>query len=136
MAINYVKLAATALKLINANGRSVSLSVSSRTPTDPTMPWRGTDGTATTITVKAVIYPFDFAEVASGGSKEAYSRDLIHDNVRRGDMQAIVAASAIVGIDPLKADYMLDGTITWHVINVAAIQPGDTAVAYTFHLRE
>ena len=41
---DFVKLAATAQRLVEANGRAVDLFRVNRTPDDPARPWRGVRG--------------------------------------------------------------------------------------------
>lgn len=82
MAIDYASLAAVAQSLIGDNGRNVSLVQSSRTPADPSKPWRA-GGTATTISpVKAVLVPYDEEEG--------------EENIKRGDTMAFVAQNAVI----------------------------------------
>ena len=56
--VDYTKLAATADRLIKANGREITFIGKSQTPADPTKPWDGpTDGTDTKLILKGVFVP-------------------------------------------------------------------------------
>lgn len=56
--VDYVKLSAAALRLIQTNGRVITLVQENKTPADPTQPWKGpTPGTETTDTISAVFVP-------------------------------------------------------------------------------
>jgi len=48
MSINYIKLAATAQKLVIQNGRSITLIRNNETPIDPARPWNGSEPTPDT----------------------------------------------------------------------------------------
>lgn len=136
MAINYQRMVKIAQKLIDENGRDVVLTLNDRTPVDGTKPWRDSGTNSTQITVRAVVFQSPIEETAVDGQKLAYSRELIHDPVRRGDMLAIVAAKDVVSIDMNTVDTLLDGTDLWHVITVDNIQPGPVLVAVQLKLRK
>lgn len=119
---DYAKLALTAQRLIQSNGRSVTLKKLGEVDADPAEPWRASDGVDTTVTLIAVIVPFEVADEDAS-------------LVRRGDMTAYVAALD-GGTDELdKFDEMLDGTDVWKIVGGTVINPGDTRVLYVLTLR-
>lgn len=122
---NYVKLAATAKRLIELNGRTVTLVRKTRTAADAAKPWRGPSGTGNTTvaTPKAVIYPAvekneDGALVSRGFEKAMIAHDSLSPKQDLTDIDAIV-----------------DGGVTYKVIKAYRIGPGDTTIHYEFDLK-
>lgn len=122
MAIDYAALALVAQKLIDENGRSLTITLRPRTPADPTQPWLGPDLTAaSSITVIGVI----------GDDEEADPKDEL---VRTGKKLAYIAA---LDTDPAlveQFDVMTDGTDRWKIKNVQTIAPGPVRVVYVLTL--
>ena len=125
MAIDYAHLALVAQRLINDNGRSLTITLRSRAPADPTKPWNGPSLAAnatTTINVVGVI-----------GMHEEY--DPHPDLVRSGDKQAYISA---LDTDPSLVehfDILDDGDDRWKIDKVDLIAPGPTRVIYLLKLR-
>lgn len=121
--VDYVELAATAQRLINENGRDVTIIRKDRTPADANKPWRGGGTSDTTVgPVKAVIFPFNAADVDG-------------TLVRREDKQAWVAAND-TGASPIETfDELIDGSTTFQILSVEVINPGDTLLVYQLQLR-
>ena len=126
MALDYAKLAATADKLIAANGKQVTFKQQSQTPADGSKPWRGAGANVESLTIPAfaVVLPNDELD-----DKEA---------MRRGDATAYIAASTFGSGDPFTAadlvaiDTMVDNEgYTWRVHGVEIINPGAIRVLYT-----
>lgn len=116
--VNYVSLAATAKRLIDSNGRDVTLAKLDRTPADVNKPWRAGGGSDTTTgPLKAVIVPFE-AEDDDGAV------------TRSEDMVAYVAASDTDPAEIETYDRLLDGADVWRIKKVITINPGDTRVVY------
>ncbi len=129
MALNYSRLAATADRLIKANGKNVTFKRQSQTPADSNKPWRGAGAHQEDLTIAcvAVVVPNDEID-----DKEA---------MRRGDSTAYIAASTFGNGDPFSAadlvtiDTMVDDEgYTWHVHGVKIINPGSMRVLYTAEL--
>jgi hypothetical protein len=130
MAIDYTRMRLVAERLVEENGRTVSLIRTDRvTDTDPTKPWRGTDGTLEiTANVTAVLVPFEL-------------EDFEGSLVQRGDMQAIVAAKSVSddGVSNVEVetyDYLLDGLDRWKIMDAQSINPGGTRIVYMLQLRK
>lgn len=130
MALNYTNMRALAERLIEENGRTVSLvRVDQVNDTDPARPWRGTTGASEiSISVLAVMVPFE---------KEDFEGSL----VKRGDMRAFVAATSVEDENPANVqiedyDYMLDGGVRWKIVEAQSINPGSLRIVYELQLRK
>ncbi len=129
--MNYEKLAETSQKLIEKNGRDVTIIKNSETLSDNNKPWRGStpgmDNTnETAIDCKAL-----FTGIESVVGK---------DNVQMQSQVALVAAkSAISGQPPTETDLtdfdrVSDGSRTWEVIKIIAVNPGPRALLWKLYL--
>ena len=124
--VDYVSLAATAKRLIDANGRDITLTKRDRTPADSAKPWRGGNATPTSVgPVKGVLVPFESEEV--DGSL-----------VRRDDKKALIAANDDDSELLEQFDVLIDGDATdpWRILTVEVINPGDTRVIYKMQVRK
>lgn len=129
--VNYVSLAATAERLIEENGRDLTVIQAGETAANPAEPWRAdTPAGESRITVKGVIVEFD-------------NEDFDGTLVRRGDKRAFIAHNSIV--DAAGAgestelegfDRLLDAGAEWKIVSVKAIHPGDIRVVYDLQLRK
>lgn len=124
---DFTKLAATAKRLIEKNGRTVTVQQQAVTAADASMPWRATPTpAAVSVTGKAV-----FVDSASLGI--TYVNE---DNVKRGVQVALFAASND-GNNELEAfDTIEDGTRTWKITNAEVLQPADTRLLYMFEVAQ
>lgn len=130
MAINYTNMRALAKRLVEENGRTVSLvRLDQVNDSDPAMPWRGTTGASEiSIDVIAVMVPYE---------KEDFEGTL----VKRGDMQAIVAATSVEAENPANVqiedyDFLDDDGERWRIMGADRINPGDLRIVYILHLRK
>ena len=120
--VNYTSLAATAERLIEANGRLVTFTKRDSDPADTSMPWRGGDLDNTTLSnISAVVIPLERED--RGG-----------ELVRRGDAEAYVAHNSVSGDTLDDYTFMTDGTIIWRILSVEVINPGDTRIMYQLML--
>jgi hypothetical protein len=117
---NFTKLAATALRLINANGRTVTIVHQGNTPTDPTKPWRGED-----TTVRASV---------TGTGVFTSLEALNPDNTKREGQMLLFAASADESNDLEEFDQVVDGARYWKIVRAEVIGPADTRVLYKFEV--
>jgi hypothetical protein len=122
--VDYVALAATAERLINANGRDVTIVQKDRTPADANKPHRGGGASDTSVgPVKAVIIPFS-------------ADDVDGTLIRRNDKRAYVAAND-TGVSLIEQfDTLTDGSDTWRIEAVDVINPGATRLLYDIQLRQ
>jgi hypothetical protein len=120
--VNYASLATTAQRLINENGRTVTLTKTDRTPADSNKPWRAGGSSDTTVDVVAVLVPYE-------------SKDVDGTLVKRGDNRAYVAALD-TGAELIEDyDTLVDSSDYWRIQAVEVINPGDTRVLYDIQLR-
>lgn len=130
MALNYANLANTAERLIEENGRSLTLIKGGEVVADVNKPY-GPDTTTGDLsyTVIGVIVEFE---------NEAFDGTLI----MRGDKRALVAHNSVVdeagagSVEIEKFDRLLDGLVDWKIENVISWQPGDTRIFYDLQLRK
>lgn len=129
--VDYVSFQNLAERLIEANGRTLSLVRRDQgNPTDPAMPWRGsTEADTITVVVKGVVIDFE---------KEDFDGSL----VRRGDKRILIAAKSVTdesSASNLKIedyDHVLDGTVRWKIITAELIEPGDTRIVFDLQVRQ
>lgn len=120
---DYAKLAATAQRLINKNGRDMTLTLRDRTAADPAKPWEGpaSPGTDTSVTVKGVHLGYLTEEKNGVLTRSSYET-------------AYVAA---LDTDPAVIetyDTLVDGSDVWHIQDVEKLAPGDTRILYILQL--
>lgn len=122
--VNYVRIAATAKRLIEANGRNVTLIRKSRTPNDVAMPWRGptSPGDTTVGIVKAIIYPVKEEEI------DGFL-------IKAGMEKATIAHDSLATPQDLRdIDAIIDATVTYKVVKAVVIGPGGVNLVYEFFL--
>jgi hypothetical protein len=131
--VNYTQLAATAQRLIEANGRSVTLVERSSTPEDASKPWRGPDEDVTPPTQTTVTGVFLSAtsETELGELLQLIDAGLI----QRGQKFLMVAADSLPSTLDIRAQAsVLDGAQSWAVQEVATLQPGSTPLLHALVL--
>lgn len=129
--INYTRMRATAVRLIEANGRTMTFTKLGSTPLNPAEPWRedsGVDDTDITVIVL---------------ESEFENEDIDGTLVRRGDKKMLVAASSIEANAPSGADTdledydeLLDGGTPWKIERVLPTRPGEPRVMYEVQVRK
>lgn len=129
MALNYTRLANTAERLIEENGRDLVLVRGSEALAAPAEPW-GPDLVTgeTRFTVTGVIVMYE---------NEAFDGTLI----MRGDMRALVAENSVLeesggSTEIEKFDRLLDGDVDWKIMDVTVWKPGNTRIFYDLQLRK
>ncbi len=137
--VDFVNLAKTAKKLVEANGRSVTLYKRDRTPAVAADPWRGPDSVPTSPD-GLVIGPLKVAFVPATGS--GFGKLLFDaDNTlrRKIDLVGLLATDSVVALDFTaadveKADTLKDGTKIYKIVEVGHLQPGDTSLLFVLGL--
>lgn len=128
---DFVKLAATAKRLIEKNGRVVSLFKRSTTPANASQPWRGAtalDASGNPLNVIACVVPaagsgFGRRRVVDGELAEAF------------EQVALVAASSLPADTELERfSTVVDGKRTWKIDAVDKLQPADVPLVYVLGL--
>jgi len=132
MALDYVSFQNLAERLIEENGRTISLVRRDQgNPTDPAKPWRGsTEADEITVVVKGVFIEFE---------KEDFDGSL----VRRGDKRILIADKSVTdeggSSSNLKIedyDHVLDGLVRWKIITAELIEPGPLRIMYDLQVRQ
>lgn len=120
MAINYVKLQATALRLITENGRTITLGRKSRNPADASEPWNGPTGADTTLSISGVFVPpssvREFGLPALGEGTE-------YQDLLRFSQQIIIVAPEDEDIRDY--EYVTDRSENWGIVGTQVLRPGD-----------
>lgn len=121
--VDYVKLAATALRLVTKNGKTVTVTKLNTTASDADKPWRGAADprgpAAATESVKAV-------EVAPASLGKLISKGDIPANVETAFMIAPELTTAVLDdFDELTSD----GTI-YSIEKIIKIKPADVVMLY------
>ncbi len=131
MALDYVSFQNLAERLIEENGRTISLVRRDQgNPTDPSKPWRGsTEADEITVVVKGVFVEFE---------KQDFDGTL----VRRGDKRILIADKSVndeSSASNLKIedyDHVLDGGVRWKIITAELIEPGDLRIMFDIQVRQ
>lgn len=132
MALDYASFRLLAERLIEANGRDLSLVRRDQGNfTDPAKPWRGsTEADTITVIVKGVFIEFE---------KEDFDGTL----VRRGDKRILIADKSVideggsaVNLKIEDYDHVLDAAVRWKIITAVLIEPGDTRIMFDIHVRQ
>lgn len=127
---DFAELAAVAKRLIDENGRTVSIIKLDKTAADPNKPWRGpVDPRATpifTVTGKAVFVPLGGSDLGIEWPQD--------NNLKRGDQVCLFAADNDTGQELEKADEIEDGAGRWAIINTQLLQPADQRLLYFFEV--
>ena len=122
---DFSKMAAVAQRLIQANGRTVTIVRHGKNPQDSDKPWRGSsEYPAATVTGKAA-----FVAASDLGYKV---RDA--ENVKRADKVALFAAADDGGQALEDFDVIEDGASVWHIMRVEVLQPATTRLLYMFEV--
>jgi hypothetical protein len=133
MAINYVKLAATAKRLIEGNGRSLTLTKRSEVLTDNQKPWRGTAPGALNVneTALTVIGLFTgFESVVDTITKEKRSMQVVLIAAK----SAVTTGGADIDLTPF--DLVIDGDRRYEVNDTKLVYPGTTRLLWKMSLKQ
>lgn len=129
MAINYTSILATAQRLINANGRTVSVIRLSRALDDAGKPWRGTANPRTTPdatqSLKGVF-------VSAGSATDLGFLTEVPETIALEHKFMITAA--VTGVELEDYDEVVDDSKYYKIVRCQKLQPGDTALLYFFEL--
>ena len=122
---NFVKLAATAKRLIDANGRAISIVKLTLTPSDSDKPWRGPvdarSPAALTVTGLAAFVPL-------GGN----DLGLDFQDAAPESRVCLFPASDDGGNALEDFDEIIDGTERYAIDRVQVLQPAATRLLYAF----
>lgn len=130
--VDYVAFRNLAERLIEANGRTLSLVRRDQgNPTDPSKPWRGsTEAGEIVVVVQGIVIEFE---------KEDFDGTL----VRRGDKRILIADKSVIdeggSATNLKIedyDHVLDGGTRWKIMTAELIEPGPLRIMFDLHVRQ
>lgn len=135
MAVDYQKAAATALRLINENGRAVTLVKLGQVAADPAKPWRANPNNR--VTPQAEQPATGVFVPASGSALGFLSED--NEMVKQSEQILLVAAAGVVGykvedfnevVDP---DDAID--TRWRITGVELLKPGAVRILYAIGVK-
>lgn len=132
MALNYISLRSLAERLIEENGRTLTLVRKDQgNPVDPAKPWRNsTNAAEITVAVLGVFVEFEKDEVDGTIVKRGDKRLLVSDkSVTDGGG----AAANLVVED---YDAVLDGGVRWRIVTAEVIEPGALRILYDLQVRQ
>lgn len=132
MALDYTSFRLLAERLIEANGRSLSLVRRDQgNLIDPAKPWRGsTEAAEITVIVTGVFIEFE---------KEDFDGTL----VRRGDKRVLIADKSVTdeggsasNLFITDYDHILDAGVRWKIMKAELIEPGPVRIMFDIHVRQ
>ena len=134
MALNYTAFRLLAERLINENGRTLTLQREDQVnPVVVAEPWRAADPAGANIVSLTVLGVFTEYE------REDFDGSL----VRRGDKRVLVAAkdtddvrTGTENINVEEFDTLLDDGEVWKIITVEVIEPGSLRIMYDLQVRK
>ncbi len=133
--VNFTKLAATAKRLVEANGRSVSLIKDNRDPDNAAEPWRGTSTAPVggqqgdTQAATAAFVP------ASGSGLGRLVQDATGQLATAFEQVCFVAADSVAGVDLEPFDRVVDGAVSWKIVARGRLQPASTPLLWILGLK-
>jgi hypothetical protein len=126
---NFPAAAALAKRLIDANGRVISLVRLSQVAANPAQPWRGPSAprgaTATTVTGRGCF-------VVLGGSELGIKFSAIEPD----SQVCMFPASDDGGYDLTEFDEIVDGSTRWRIIEAQVLRPADLKLMYFFLVKQ
>lgn len=128
--VNFAKAAALAKRLIEANGRNVTVVKMSQTAANSAQPWRASEATPeASYGVIAAIVP----ATGSGLGRQRVVDGTLEDSY---DQVALVAASSLpAGVSLEGFTFLDDGSTRWKIGTVETLNPAATTVLYSIGLR-
>ncbi len=118
----------TAVKLIEKNGRPVSIRRSEKTAGDPAKPWGGA-GDTTTVTDESTTAVFLNQNAQDLEARLSAVSRLVLSPVESNKALVYIAARDI-GVAPTIADKLVDGSRVLEIEQVETVQPGSQAILY------
>lgn len=119
--VDFTRLAATATRLIAADGRDMTIVKESRDPADPSKPWRGNDEGGV------------IERPVTGAVTRYCEKEIDGEAIKIGDCKIWIGVEAGYALETF--DYIDDGDVRWSIQDVKVIKPADTVVAYRFQVR-
>lgn len=135
--VDYAKLATTAQRLVEANGREVTLFKMNRDPDDSSKPWRGPDTSdvpddiegGETLTVTAAFV----GARGTGFGRDARERD--ETIVKDGVQFALIATDSLPdGTNVREFNALKDGDELWRILFVGELRPSTAGLLWEVEL--
>jgi hypothetical protein len=118
----------TAVRLIEKNGRPVSIRRTSTTTGDPAKPWGGA-GDTTTATDELTTAVFFNENAQDLEARLSTAGQLVVSPVEQSKVLVYLAARDI-GVAPTIADKLVDGSRVLEIQQVETVQPGSQVILY------
>lgn len=132
MAIDYIALQATANRLVDENGRSITLEKLNKTPADNSKPWEGPADPR--VSVQATVTT-DGVFVDPGSASKLGIMVDGSDLLKRSEQIVIVAPGSTVTQDLSTFDEIVDESVRWKIIGAQKLKPGSTTLMYILGVR-
>jgi hypothetical protein len=125
--MDYARAVALAQRLINKNGRTITVEQLSSTPADPSKPWKGPGAptVAASATPKAVFLP-----VSSASELGLFAKD--DELLKRVEQLVLLAADGVNAFDEF---HRINDTVVYRIDWVRALKPGDTVILYAMGIK-
>lgn len=134
--VDYTALAATAKRLVEENGRTVTLRKANRTPDDAAEPWKGTSVAPNDPQLgdsESAIVAF---VPASGSGLGRLVFDVTGQQVSRFDQVGLLAATTVPGIQVEDFDFIHDDDDSvWKIVEVGYLRPSTTGLLWVMGLK-
>ena len=137
---NFVALAATAKRLVEANGRAVDLLRDNTTPDSALKPWRGTSSAPSSGTGGLVVPSVKMAFVPAGGggfgrllSDAAGELRVAYDQV--GLLAVDSLPTGVTTADVESCDKVRDGSEIWSIVQLGHLKPAETSLLFVLGLK-
>lgn len=132
---DFVRAAATAKRLIEANGRAVDLVKINRTPDDGAKPWRGTSSTpdelAGGLTIPGVKVAFVPVSGAGFGRAMVDAAESLGAKLQQFGLLATDSLPSGVTPEDVEAcDKVRDGSDVWRIVVREHLKPADRSVLF------
>ena len=134
MNVTQIRLAKTAKKLIEKNGRSITIIKSKDTNTDATKPWRKNDnpwvGGTEVVVVGVFVNPKSASDLGTGESLVA---GMLLDSRYK---YVLIAEDSAPGNDYASFDYLKDGSDIWKIKHTEVLKPGEKVILHLMELEQ
>lgn len=123
--VDFVSLALTAKRLIDANGRTITVVKSGNVVADSAKPWEvsSTPAAASVSGAGVFVDPTLMGQMFSS-----------EEGVKRGEAVCLFAANNDGDYALETFDTITDGTRSWRIIRAKNLQPADTKILYMFEV--
>ena len=129
--MDYNRVAEMAKRLIDSNGRSVTVRRLGRNPANPVKPWRGSETPRISLEIEyeasiraVIVEPYSLIRYGFTGEDD--------EEIRRVDVVFIASGKDFMdlSIDPMGMDELVDSGASYNVNLVRQLAPGDVPLLY------